>query len=352
MRILIDIGHPGHVHFFKHIIWKLEKRGHDILICARAKDLTIPLLEHYGFPYTRLSQMGKGLRGLAIEFLYRETRLLKIIRRFNPDLVTAIGGLFIAPACKLLNKPSIVFTDSEPVPLDKLLTYPFASLIYTPTSFLYNLGKHHRRYNGLHELAYLHPDYFRPDPAVLADLGVSENEPFIILRFVAWKATHDLGQQGFSLSFKEKLVRRLSTFARVFISSETPLPASLESFRIDLAPQKIHDALHYAALFMGDGATMATEAAILGTPAIRSSSMALNMGNFVDLMKRYQLVYSYYEAQEALAMATQLLRANNTKQAWIKKRDRLLAETIDVTKLVVDILEYYPISRLSDENSK
>ena len=50
MRILIDIGHPGHVHFFKYIIWALKERGHTIFICARAKDVTMNLLKHYGFP--------------------------------------------------------------------------------------------------------------------------------------------------------------------------------------------------------------------------------------------------------------------------------------------------------------
>lgn len=224
---------------------------------------------------------------MAREFMQREWALMQLIREFKPDVVTEIGGLFIAPVCKLLGKPSIAFTDSEPVPLDKYLTYPFATLICTPNCFMRDLGSRHLRYAGYHELAYLHPAYFEPDPTVLDELGVAPDEPFIVLRFVAWKATHDVGQHGFSLEVKRNVVQTLEKYGRVFITSESPLPEEFEPYRIAIPPHRIHDALYYARLFMGDGATMATEAGILGTPAVRASSMALNMGNFIELMEHY-----------------------------------------------------------------
>lgn len=342
MRILIDMGHPGHVHFFRHAIEILKRRGHDILICARDKDVTLSLLKYYGHPYHTLSGIGRGTLGLSLEFLQREFGLIRAVKKFKPDLLTAIGGLFIAPVAKLLGKPSIVFTDSEPVPLDKYLTYPFATVTCTPNCFLRDLPGRHLRYNGYHELAYLHPDYFEPDPGVLKEIGIEKDEPFIILRFVAWKATHDIGQQGFSLKFKEIMIERLSRFGRVLISSESPLPQSLEPYRFDLPPHRMHHALFYAALFMGDGATMATEAAILGTPAVRSSSMALNMGNFVELMDKYELVLSFRNPDEALEAAITLLQEGNSKEKWKKRKDRLLSEKIDVTEYTVSMLVQLP----------
>ncbi len=39
MRILVDIGHPAHVHFFKNFIWEMEKRGHEFIVTARDKDV-------------------------------------------------------------------------------------------------------------------------------------------------------------------------------------------------------------------------------------------------------------------------------------------------------------------------
>jgi predicted glycosyltransferase len=341
MRVLVDVGHPGHVHFYKHVIWRLQDRGHEVLISARDKDVTLALLDHYGFPYRTLSAIGNGHWGLVREFLQREWALLRLIREFDPDVVTEIGGLFIAPICRLLGKSAIVFTDSEPVPLDKYFTYPFASVICTPDCFMRDLGKRHIRYAGYHELAYLHPDYFGPDPTILNELGVSEGEPFSVLRFVAWKASHDMRQHGFSIEVKREIVQTLNRFGRVFITSEMPLPEEFEPYRISVPPHRIHHVLYYARLFMGDGATMATEAGILGTPAVRSSSLALNMGNFVELMERYGLVYSYCDSGEALQRAVQLLEWEGAKAEWGRRREGLLAEKIDVTTFLCDLLEKY-----------
>lgn len=352
MKILIDIGHPGHVHFFKHAAWELQKRGHEILFSARDKDVTIALLEHYKFNYRILSAIGADRIGLVREFIQREIALTQLIRKFRPNITTGIGGEFITPIAKLFGIPSVVFTDSEPVPVDKILTYPIADAICTPTCFQKDLGKRHIRYEGYHELAYLSPDYFVPDPRVLNEIGIGNSEPFTILRFVAWKASHDIGQKGFSVDRKCMLVETLAHYGRVFITSEKQLPKELEPFRLVLPAHRVHDLMYYAQLLMGDGATMATEAAILGTPAVRSSTMALNMGNFMELMEKYKLVYSYYDPDEALQQAIKILETPDSKGDWQSRRDRMLAEKIDVTEFVINTLEKFSAIDLPRSQAK
>jgi predicted glycosyltransferase len=41
LRVLIDIGHPAHVHFFKNTIWNLEKKGHKVMVVSRDKDVVV-----------------------------------------------------------------------------------------------------------------------------------------------------------------------------------------------------------------------------------------------------------------------------------------------------------------------
>ena len=336
MRILVDIGHPGHVHFFKYIIWRLQDRGHEVLISARDKDVTLALLRHYGFSHHTLSAVGNGFLALHREFVRREWALLRLIRRFDPDVVTEIGGAFIAPVCKLLGKPSIVFTDTEHVAIDRYLTHPFASVICTPECFRRNLGKRQIRYAGYHELAYLHPDYFRPDPTVLNDLGLSDEEPFALLRFVAWKASHDLGHRGFSLPLKREMVKILSRNGKVFITSEAELPMELEPFRITLSPHRVHDLLAYARLYIGEGATMASEAALLGTPAVYVNTLTL--GYLEEQQDQYDLVYCYSDADQALGKAVELFVDNAAKANWQVKRAKLLQEKDDVTAFAADLI--------------
>ena len=325
MKILIDIGHPGHVHFFKHATWELQQRGHEVFFSARDKDVALLLLKHYKFDYCTLSRIGSSQLGLYREFIQREFALMQLLKKYKPNIVAGIGGEFIAPVARLLGIPVIVFTDTESVPIDKYLTYPIANTICTPSCFNKNLGKRHVRYNGYHELAYLSPNYFNPDPTVLDEIGVGKNDPFIILRFVAWKASHDVGRKGFSVEQKQTIIQSLQHYGRIFITSESALPEDLASFRLNLPAYRVHDLMYYAQLLMGEGATMATEAGILGTPAIYSSSMSLNLGNFIELMNRYQLVYSYDNSDEALEKAISILENPDSKREWKLNYYRLKA---------------------------
>ena len=54
MRVLIDIGHPAHVHFFRRPIEILREHGHEILITSRLKEIAGDLLDAYGMDMTRL----------------------------------------------------------------------------------------------------------------------------------------------------------------------------------------------------------------------------------------------------------------------------------------------------------
>ncbi|MEM7129641.1 MAG: DUF354 domain-containing protein [Chloroflexota bacterium] len=338
MRILFDIGHPGHVHFFKHAIQHLQNSGHEISISARDKDVTLDLLESYGFPYRMLSGMGNGKWSLYREFIEREFALFNLIREVKPDVVTAIGGVFIAPVCKVLRVPSLVFTDTEHVAIDRWLTNPFASKICTPACFLKDLGERQIRYKGYHEIAYLDPRYFQPDRQIVNDLGIDENERFFILRFVAWNASHDVGHYGFSNTLKQKSVEILGQYGRVFISSEAKLPAEFEPFRLTVPSHKMHHVIAFADLYIGEGATMATEAGVLGTPSVYVSSLVGTMGNFVEL-EQQQLVYSFSRAEQALEYAMELIQDTESKEQWMQRRNNMLSQNIDVTQFVIQQIE-------------
>ena len=88
MRVLVDIGHPAHVHFFRHSIARLRAQGHEVVLSARDKDVTLELLEAFALEHVPLSSI-RG--GLWREYPVRLTALVRLIRRFKPDVVTAVG---------------------------------------------------------------------------------------------------------------------------------------------------------------------------------------------------------------------------------------------------------------------
>ena len=51
MRVLIDIGHPAHVHMFKCFAKEMQDRGHEVLFTCRDKEFELKLLSAYSFNY-------------------------------------------------------------------------------------------------------------------------------------------------------------------------------------------------------------------------------------------------------------------------------------------------------------
>ncbi|MCR4336559.1 MAG: DUF354 domain-containing protein [Candidatus Omnitrophica bacterium] len=343
MNILFDMNHPAHVHLFRNAIQELSKQGHHIVIASREKEVTTQLLQYYQLPYLLLSKAGKGILGLGKELIVRQLKLIPILLKNKIQLCISVTGASSIHIARLMGIPYLIFHDSESAELQNALTYPFATKIYTPESYHLHHGKKHVKYAGYHELAYLHPKRFQPDPEVLNELGVKAGEKFFVCRFVAWSASHDVGRYGFNLNQKLELLSLLQKEGKVFITSEKPLEKELEPYRIRISPHRLLDILYYATLLITDSQTVTTEAALLGTPAIRYNSFVgpNDMGNFIELERKYDLIYSFRDFAQALAKMKELLKNLALKQDWQKKREELLKDKIDVTDWMVDrILSY------------
>lgn len=337
MHILCDISHPAHVHFFRNAIDLWRRRGREVTIVSRAKDITLELLDQYGYQHTCLSTARRGLLGLGLELLEHEGRLYRLFRANPPDIFIEIGGTFIVHAAKLLRRPSIVFYDTENAKVSNAITYPFASAICTPQCYQGEAGPQHIRYEGYHELAYLHPNCFQPDPAVLEQLGLTPADTYFVVRFVGWTSGHDIAQHGFSPAGKLKLVQTLEQFGRVLITSEAPLPETLARYALRLPSALIHHVLAFSTLYIGESATMASEAAVLGIPAIFVSPVG--RGYTDEQEQKYGLCFTLKDEAEAINRATDLLSRPQLKAEWQAKRRRLLAEKVDVTGWIVRFVE-------------
>ena len=341
MNILVDILHPAHVHFFYNAIKEWQKE-HDVLVTSRRKDIALDLLKAYGIDNICLSELKGGRIGLFKELFVRDFNLYKTAKKFKPDVLTGIAGVSIAHVGKILGKPSIVFYDTEFAKLSNAITYPFASVVATPECYQGHIGKNHLRYPGYHELAYLHPRRFTPDHTVLKALKIN-NERFFILRFVSWQASHDFKEQGISFQNKINLVQGLNQYGRVFITSEKPLPETLEPYRFPLSVSTIHHAMAFASLIVGESATMCSEAAMLGIPSIFISKTG--RGYTDELANKYGMVFNFNHQQQdqAIKKALALVQRPALEKEWQEKRTKMLSERIDVTDFIVKFVQLYPV---------
>jgi len=345
MKILFNTGHPAQVHLFKNVIRNLEKNGHECKTTAIDKDVSLNLLNAYGFDYEVVGSAKSGLFSKAVELIEIEKKVYKIAKSFKPDiLVGGSGNAYSTHVGKLIGKPSIIFEDSEKGKIEHLLTNPFATVICTTSSFKKKLGDKQVLFNGYKELAYLHPNCFYPKQTVLDELGLTPEDTIVVFRFVSWSADHDIGHQG--IQNKVEFVKELEKCGRVLITSEEELGPELEKYRISVSPEKLHDLLYYTQMLVGDSQTMTTEAAVLGVPAIRCNSFVGNndMSNFVELEQKYKLIFNYSDSEEALKKAVELIKKPERKEEWNKKKERLLKEKIDVTAFMTWFIESYPDS--------
>ena len=339
MRILVGISHPKHVFMFKNLIKKMEAKGHEFEIIMVEKEITGFLLEQFNLQYQLIGTNQPTLLRKILSLPMLEYRTLKIALKFKPEVFIAQAFPPMAHVSAILNRPFIVCEDTEIARRLHSFVLPFADAIITPNCYKDDLGKKHQRFFGFFELAYLHPDNFEPDISVLDELGINSNDKYIVIRLVAWHAHHDIGHKGMSLDILKKVIGELEKYAKIFISSENELPTELRKYEITLSPIKIHSILYYAALYIGESGTMATEAGILGTPSIYISPLAGNMGNFEEMEKKYGLMHLYSDPLIALNKALELIKSNSSKEDWKLKRLKMLEDSTDVNELLIDIIE-------------
>ncbi|GAB7016038.1 DUF354 domain-containing protein [Methanogenium cariaci] len=348
MKILIDIGHPAHVHFFKGTVKDLSDKGHEILMVTRNKEMTVDLLKKYEFNYITVGEHQTSMTGKALALLQFDYRIYQVAKKFRPDLLVALGSPYLAHVSRVIHKPYISFWDTEDANLIIKLTSPFTDTICTPSCFLRDFGERQVRFEGYKELAYLHPDEFQPDSSVLDELNLTVNDRFIIVRFISWAASHDVGLQG--IKDPVEVVTTLEKYGKVFISSEKPPVPELEKYLLHISPEKFHSLLAYATLYIGEGGTITTEAAVLGTPAIHIEANAKGeatgntSGNFREIRDTYGLMYFFPDQDAALKKAVQILENTDSKQEWQQKRARLLADKINVSAWMTDFISEYPES--------
>lgn len=348
MRIIIDICHPAHVHLYKNLIRILQQKGHFVLVTVKDIKTARILLDNLEIPYTCIGQKSDGLISKAVNQVKYDAAIIKLIRKHDIDI--GIGTSISLTHVSFLTRLTSFFTeddDSAVVPFSRIAAHPFASFIISPDVLNYERNKKkHITYAGYHELAYLHPNRFTPDPSVLQEAGLNEGDPFFIMRFNAFKAHHDIGVKGLSIENKRKLINLLSKKGKVFITTERDIDPEFEEFRFRIAPEKAHSFLYYATMLIGDSQTMTSEAAVLGTPSIRSNSFVGRISYLEEEEHKYKLTYGFLpeQSEKMFAKIDELLSMPDLKAEWQQRRMNMLKDKIDVTGFFTWLIENYPKS--------
>jgi uncharacterized protein len=338
MKILIDIGHPAHVHLFKNFIFEMKRRKHKITVTCKDQRIVLHLLKKFKIDFINLGKKGKGFYGKFIKQFLFDIKVIKILYKKKVDI--ALGSsITISHACLFHKSSSYVFTedDKKSAPLFAKFTFPFVNKIITPKSVNESYGKKHIKLNTLHELAYLHPNNFKANKEILKDLGIKKNEKYFILRFNAFKAHHDKGIRGLSLKVKRELIKILLPHGKVFINSEQKLEKEFEEYQIKITPEKMHDAIAFSSMFITDSNSMTVEAAVLGIPAIRCNDFVGRTPVIEELEHKYGLTYGFIpkDSQKMISKVKKLLNDNEFNRIFGMRKKEFLKDKIDLNEWMV-----------------
>lgn len=338
MRYIFELNHPKHYYQFKRIMSLLQKRGHTVKVLARDKDVLLKVLQEERVPYDIFGAHKDNIIGKVLSSVSIFRQYKKIAKFFSPDVIVSKASLYGTIVAKRIGCKSFIFPDSEVVALTNKVVAPLATCIITPEPFALDYGAKHKRIKGLFENCYLSPDVLTIDDRFPIKHGLKR--PYAILRFVGWAANHDINNTGFTLDEKIALAESIGQHMTVYISSEKELPGALAKYKLTTPASQIHNVLANADLYVGDSQTMATEAALLGTPAIRSNSFVgeHDMSNFKLLENKYGLLMNIRDFDKVLSTATDFAKSSR-KNEWEEKRKKYYASVGNSNEAITELLE-------------
>ena len=330
---MICFTHPAWVHQFHHILWRMRDRGDEVMAFVAEKDGNSKLLESYGIPYIRCAKStGKNPVEKAFLFLKLSAQFSLAALRFKPDIMIGRAAPMLAVASFVCGKPHLLYEDTEVSKFALKICKRLSTKLLTPRTFLTDLGARQERLDTYKELFYLHPSVFTPDRQKLRDVGFNPDEDYILVRFVAWNASHDIGKHGLDDAGKIELVKKLSKYGRMYVSAEGNVPEELKPHLLKTPYEMVHHVLAFAKLVYSEGATMASEAVVLGTHALYVNTIV--SGSTKEQAERFHLLYNFNDGEDryerATAQAIELLETPNLKALGLEKQKKLLSEKVDI----------------------
>lgn len=341
MKILININHPAHVHYFRNFIKLMEAKGDRFCVINRDSKMINQLLDYYGIEHTIRNKRPEK-KGTIHSVLNLLRMILWCIRKslsFHPDIYMGFASSACAITSFLFRKPSILIDDTEHNSMTHKLYMPVCAKVLTPFYFKKDLGNKDKqiRFNAYVEQFYLHSAYYKCNENVLKELNVRPRE-YVIVRYVAYDAHHDLKVHPISEETKKNIVKEISKRYRVFVSLEKSVKDPFyDDYALKISPEKMHDLEANAKFMITEGATMGSEAFVHGIPYLYLNP--LKVGNIDYQCTHYpNRCFKATDGDEALKIVSKLMDINIDVEA---ERIKVEEQTINPTEYLVKFMDNY-----------
>ena len=345
MKILIDINHPAHVHYFRNFIKIMEAKGHQFCVINRDSQMINQLLDIYGIKHTIRNKRPKK-KGVAATLINLSKMAFWCIYKsftFHPDMYIGFASAPCAITSWLFRKPSILLDDTEFNKMNHKIYVPFCSVILTPFYFKKKLGdgKKQLYFKAFVEQLFLQSKYYQKKESILMDLQLRSRE-YVVVRLSAFDAHHDLIANPLPEEFKKRIIAEIAKKYRVVLSLENESDdVFYKPYLVNFSPEKMHDIEAHAKFIVTEGITMASESFVMGVPYLLINPLKCG---YIDYQcKNYpDKCFHTTDADEALRIINQLVKSNVDSETIRQDVERL---TINPTDFLVWFVENYPESK-------
>lgn len=346
MKILIDINHPAHVHYFRNFIKLMEAKGHKFCVINRDSKMINQLLDYYEINHTIRNKRPEK-KGTFASMMNLMRMTLWCIRKsflFRPDLFMGFASSACAITSWLYRKPCVLLDDTEFNSTNHKIYMRFCSTVLTPFYFSKKLdgGEKQIYFHAFIEQLFLHSRYFKSSTDILDELGLKRGE-YVVIRFSAFNAHHDMMANPLSEDFKKNIISKIARKYRVVISFEQESDDPFyQPFLIKFPPDKMHDIEANAKFLVTEGITMASESFILGVPYL-----------LINPLKCGYIDYQVGNYPEFFCHSTKEKVINESIDKFLAMpfndmaghKDKIEVSTINPTDFLIWFVENYPESR-------
>ena len=327
---------------FNAIATALEKEGHEVIFTCRDYDYVVTLFELLGREVTVLGKHGGGtLYGKLLAGNERIGLLAKHINALEkkpdfhvsyscPESTRVAFGLAI-PTILVNDSPHAKAVGKLTIPLSKYLVY--SSCIQNESWFSLGATEDQLKpYDGLDEVAWLRD--FSPNDGILEELGLSKNDNFIVCRpeesSAAYMLEKGMQDQTHLDTILNEIFKSYEGKAIVFPRYEKQMMLLKEMFhdRIIIPPKAV-DTLslyYYSDMCITGGATMAREAASMGTPSISYYPKPLDVLEYISSIGIP--LFNEYTIEKAIQKSLKLLEKVRDKDL-IRYQTKTILEKLD-----------------------
>ena len=327
---------------FNTIALELEKEGHDVLFTCRDYDYIVSLFDLLNRDVEVLGKHGgASLFGKLMAGNKRIELLAKYINNLDekPDYHISFSSPESTRVAFGLGIPTITINDSPhakavgklTVPLSKYLVYS-SCILKEKWLSLGALEKQLQPYDGIDEVAWLLN--FEPNPEVLDQLTLTVEDHFIVARPEESSAAYmlELGIGGLTYLdlILEDIFKEYEGKVVMFPRYDTQKEALEKKFGDKLIiPPKAVDTLslyYYSDLCITGGATMAREAAAIGTPSVSYYPQPLDVLEYIASIGIP--LYNEYTLDKAINRAKILIR-NSAEKSSIRQKTKKILQNLE-----------------------